>query len=144
MARSMRNYFLYEDDNAVQPEKFIPNKVAGILFENKADHTTFFSNKIEAIQGIHMIPILPVTTIARKSKFVTQEWEAFFSKGRMEEIDNNWRSILLGNYATIAPKEAFEALSSKTFEESWLDGGISLTWLLAYSAGKLEAAHFLI
>ncbi|KAJ6787912.1 hypothetical protein PWT90_01895 [Aphanocladium album] len=136
MKRSLQHYFLYENDNKVQPEKFIGNKVAGILFENKVDHTTFFGNEIESIQGIHMIPILPVTTVARASKFVKEEWEAFFSNGRVDDIDNSWKSILLGNYATIAPKEAFEVLSGKNFDSSkWLDGGISLTWLLAYSAG---------
>ena len=33
-ARSLHNYFLLESDNKVQPERFIPNKVTGILFEN--------------------------------------------------------------------------------------------------------------
>ncbi|KAJ3497073.1 hypothetical protein NLG97_g2173 [Lecanicillium saksenae] len=115
MKRSLQNYFLYQKDNKIQPEKFI-------------------GNKIESIQGIHMIPILPVTTVARGSKFVQEEWDAFFSNGRAEDIDNGWKSILLGNYATIAPREAFEVLSGKKFDSKWLDGGISLTWLLAYSA----------
>lgn len=138
-ARSLQNYFLYEKDNKVQPDKFIGNKVSGILFENKVDHTTFFGNEIESIQGIHMIPILPVTTVARKSKFVTEEWDSFFSNGRVDDINNSWKSILLGNYATVAPKEAFEVLSGKEFDSAkWLDGGISLTWLLAYSAALGE------
>ncbi|KAJ4150160.1 hypothetical protein LMH87_010923 [Akanthomyces muscarius] len=134
MTRSLQNYFLYQNDNTIQPANFIGNKVAGILFENKVDHTTFFGNEIEAIQGIHMIPILPVTTVARTSKFVKEEWEAFFSNGRVDGIDNSWKSILLGSYATIAPKEAYEVLSGKRFDSKWLDGGTSLTWLLAYSA----------
>ncbi|TQV98170.1 endo-1,3-beta-glucanase Engl1 [Cordyceps javanica] len=133
-ARSVQQYYLYEKDNTIQPGDFIGNKVAGILFENKIHHTTFFGNQIEFIQGIHMLPILPVTTVARTSKFVEEEWEAFFSKGRLESIDSGWKSILLGSYATIAPKEVFEVLSDKKFDSKWLDGGISLTWLLAYSA----------
>ncbi|EGX90898.1 endo-1,3-beta-glucanase Engl1 [Cordyceps militaris CM01] len=133
-ARSLQQYYLYEEDNTIQPAEFIGNKVAGILFENKIDHTTFFGNEIEYIQGIHMIPILPVSTVARRSKFVKEEWEAFFSNGRVDKIDNGWKSLLLGNLATIEPKEAFEVLSGKTFDSRWLDGGVSLTWLLAYSA----------
>jgi len=43
-ARSFQSYFLMEDDNNIQPKKFIKNKVTGILFDNKADYTTFFSN----------------------------------------------------------------------------------------------------
>lgn len=135
MARSLPHYYLYESNNIVQPSQFIGNKVAGILFENKVHHTTFFGNEIESIQGIHMIPILPVSTVARKPEFVKEEWDAFFSNGRLEDIDNGWKSVVLGNYATIEPQKAYEMLSSKTFQEKWLDGGTSLTWLLAYSAG---------
>ncbi|KAM3512216.1 hypothetical protein MY11210_004134 [Beauveria gryllotalpidicola] len=138
LTRSMQNYYLYEEDNTVQPAQFIGNKVAGILFENKIDHTTFFGNNIEYIQGIHMLPILPVTTVARTPKFVKEEWEMFFSNGRLDGIDNGWKSILLGNLATIAPKEAFDVLSGKKFDSRWLDGGVSLTWLLAYAAALGE------
>ncbi|KAM3431745.1 hypothetical protein MY4824_006950 [Beauveria thailandica] len=138
LTRSMQHYYLYEEDNTVQPADFIGNKVAGILFENKIDHTTFFGNNIEYIQGIHMLPILPVTTVARTPKFVKEEWEMFFSNGRLDGIDNGWKSILLGNLATIAPKEAFDVLSGKKFDSRWLDGGVSLTWLLAYAAALGE------
>ncbi|KAM3530229.1 hypothetical protein NHJ13051_001448 [Beauveria bassiana] len=138
LTRSLQNYYLYEEDNTVQPAEFIGNKVAGILFENKIDHTTFFGNNIEYIQGIHMLPILPVTTVARTPKFVKEEWEMFFSNGRLDGIDNGWKSILLGNLATIAPKEAFDVLSGKKFDSRWLDGGVSLTWLLAYAAALGE------
>ncbi|CAG8727068.1 9156_t:CDS:2, partial [Funneliformis mosseae] len=73
-ARSMSTYFLMEDDNVVQPKKFIKNKVTGILFENKADHTTFFSNTTDAIHGIQMIPVTPIMPYIRSKKFITEEW----------------------------------------------------------------------
>jgi len=40
--RSAQNYFLMESSNNIQPPEFIGNKVTGILFENKADHATYF------------------------------------------------------------------------------------------------------
>lgn len=135
----MQHYYLYQKDNKVQPKEFIGNKVAGILFENKIDHTTYFDPSIEAIQGIHMIPILPPTGFARTAKFVQEEWDVYFSKKRIDEIGNAWKSIIYGNYATIEPKAAWEFFSSKTFEPQWLDGGASLTWFLAYAAGTFEA-----
>ena len=73
MARSLNRYYLYTADNQVQPPNFIGNKVAGILFENKCDHTTYFGAKIEYIQGIHMLPLLPSTKFTRPSKFVNEE-----------------------------------------------------------------------
>ncbi|KAH7312372.1 family 81 glycoside hydrolase [Stachybotrys elegans] len=139
LARSLRHYYLYQNDNVVQPKEFIGNKAAGIVFEGKIDHTTFFSPDIEAIQGIHMIPILPSTPFIRAPKFVREEWDAYFSGGRIDKAGSAWKSIIYGSFATVEPKKAWRFFSSKEFESSWLDGGASLTWLLAYSADNKDA-----
>lgn len=136
MSRSLRCYYLYEKNNQVQPAQFIGNKVAGILFENKIDHTTFFDPHIEAIQGIHMIPILPATPLVRVKDFVKEEWEAFFSNGRVDAIGNTWKGIIYANYATVEPRMAWDFFTSRTFDGQWLDGGASLTWFMAFAAGK--------
>lgn len=135
-ARSLNAYYLYSSSNTVQPSNFIGNKVAGILFENKVDHTTYFGNNIEYIQGIHMLPLLPHTPLIRKPDFVKEEWDTYFANGRAEAVTGGWKGILFGNYATIDPRGAFELFSSSDFDPSWLDGGASLTWYLVYSAGK--------
>ncbi|RCI16179.1 hypothetical protein L249_2753 [Ophiocordyceps polyrhachis-furcata BCC 54312] len=134
LARSLRAYYLYEADNAVQPRRFIGNKVAGILFENKVDHTTFFDGSIEAIQGIHMIPILAPTAFVRRARFVAEEWETYFSKGRIDGVGNAWKSIVYASYATVDPEAAYKFFTSKDFQPQWLDGGASLTWFMAYAA----------
>lgn len=51
LARSLQSYFLMTSDNTNQPAEFIGNKVTGILFENKADHTTYFGTDLSYIQG---------------------------------------------------------------------------------------------
>ena len=69
LARSFDNYFLMKGSNVNQPPNFIDNKVTGIvsgvphhfqmsiltlplqLFENKADHATYFGLNLEYIQG---------------------------------------------------------------------------------------------
>lgn len=51
LSRSFRNYFLMESDNINQPTNFIANKAPGITFENKVDHTTYFGNNMEYIEG---------------------------------------------------------------------------------------------
>lgn len=137
LSRSLQHYYLYQNNNEVQPTQFIGNKVAGILFENKVDHTTFFSPDVECIQGIHMIPLLAATPFVRCPEFVEEEWNVFFSNGRVDDIQNAWKGIIYGSYATVNPKLAWEFFSSKQFDPSWLDGGASLTWFLAFSAGKL-------
>ncbi|KAI9151775.1 putative endo-1,3(4)-beta-glucanase [Paramyrothecium foliicola] len=139
MEKSLQHYYLYRNDNGVQPKQFIGNKVAGILFENKVDHTTYFDPNIEAIQGIHMIPILPPTPFVRVPDFVKEEWETYFSEGRIDKIDNAWKGIIYASYATVEPKKAWKFFTSKDFEPRLLDGGASLTWFMAYAAGRCLA-----
>lgn len=138
----MPMYYLYDSDNKVQPSQFINNKAAGILFENKIDHATYFSAELKCIQGIHMLPLLPSSPYIRQAKFVREEWEAFFD-GRMEDIRDGWKSVIYGNYATIEPQKAWEYFTSPTFDPAWLDGGASLTWYMAYAAGKCLFCCFL-
>ena len=106
------------------------------MFENKIDHATYFDPSLEAIQGIHMIPIIPATAYSRVREFVEQEWEAFFSNGRIDDIQNAWKGIIYGSYATVDPRKAWAFFSAKDFNPQWLDGGASLTWFMAYAAGK--------
>ncbi|KAG9674372.1 endo-1,3-beta-glucanase, partial [Aureobasidium melanogenum] len=124
-ARSMQNYFLYTSDNKVQPPEFIGNKVSGV---------TYFGSNPEYIHGIHMIPAgFPFSAYVRTQKFVTEEWNAFFSNGRAN-VDGGWRGILYANLATIQPAASYAFFSDPKFNPAYLDGGASLTWYLTYSA----------
>lgn len=136
LARALNLYYLYTSNNTVQPADFIANKAAGILFENKIDHTTYFGTNIEYIQGIHMLPLLPATTYIRGMQFVTEEWNQYFSNGRVDSVAGGWRGVLYGNLATIDPTSAFAWFNQANFDMSLLDGGASLTWYIAFAAGK--------
>lgn len=140
-ARSLQNYFLYDSNNTVQPSNFIGNKVSGILFENKIDHTTYFGTNIEYIQGIHMLPLLPSSTLTRTTTFVQQEWDTWFSNGRAD-VDGGWRGVLYSNYAIINPTASWSFFSQSGFDVSWLDGGASRTWYMALAAGMLLFKSF--
>lgn len=133
-ARSFQHYFLYTSDNTVEPAKFIGNKVSGILFENKIDHTTYFGNNSEYVQGIHMLPLMPFSTLTRTQKFVTEEWNTYFSNGRVDSVVGGWRGILYANLAIIDAVTSYKFFSAPNFDMSLLDGGASLTWYLTWSA----------
>lgn len=135
-ARSLQNYFLYAASNKVQPPNFIGNKAAGILFENKIDHVTYFGTNPEHIQGIHMLPLLPSSTLTRTKQFVLEEWNTYFSNGRAELVGGGWKGILFANLAIVDPVRAWNFFKSSSFDSSWLDGGASLTWYLALAAGE--------
>jgi endo-1,3(4)-beta-glucanase len=138
-ARSLRNYFLLSSDNTVQPARFLPNKVTGILFENKIDHTTYFGGKPEFIQGIHMIPLNPSSAYTRPASFVREEWDAYFSNGRVDNVEGGWQGILYANLALVDPQTAYGYFANESFDIKQLDGGASRTWYLAYCAAMMGA-----
>jgi len=135
-ARSLQNYFLMASDNTVQPSRFIQNKVTGILFENKVDHTTYFGANTEFIEGIHMLPLNPSSAYTRTQTFVQEEWDRYFAdQAYLDSIQGGWKGILYANLALINPKRSYDFLAAQDFDQSFLDGGASRTWYLAYAAG---------
>ncbi|KAL8942952.1 MAG: hypothetical protein Q9216_001367 [Gyalolechia sp. 2 TL-2023] len=133
--RAFQNYFLMEGGNVNQPENFVGNKVTGILFENKCHHVTYFGANPEYIEGIHMIPINPSSGYVRNQNFIKEEWATYFDDGRVDQTDGGWRGILYSNLALIDPKAAYDWFSGPNFDPQYLDGGATLTWYLALSAG---------
>lgn len=134
MKRSMRNYFYMEDNNTIQPVNFIKNKVPGITFENKLDHLTYFGYNLEYIQGIHMIPITPISSFMRTPAFVEQEWTELLSP-LASKLDSGWLGLLKLNQALYDPVSSYKFFAQDNFKYSWLDGGVSRTWCLAFAAG---------
>ncbi|KAJ5543435.1 hypothetical protein N7535_005859 [Penicillium sp. DV-2018c] len=138
LARSLNNYFLMEEGNTNQPANFIANKVTGILFENKVDHTTYFGANLEYIQGIHMLPLMPHSPFTRRQEFVRQEWQAMFAENAStpaSKVDGGWKGVLYANLALIDPKSSWEFFAQPNFNYSWIDGGATRTWYLAFAAG---------
>ncbi|KAI9809689.1 MAG: hypothetical protein M1825_000121 [Sarcosagium campestre] len=135
LTRTLQNYFLLENSNKNQPANFIGNKVTGILFENKADHVTYFGTNPEYIQGIHMIPLNPTSALTRTKQFVTEEWAKYFNNGRVDQVVGGWRGILYANLAIIDAKASWNFFAQQNFDVGWLDGGATRTWYLAYAAG---------
>ncbi|QLG73884.1 hypothetical protein HG535_0F03960 [Zygotorulaspora mrakii] len=130
---SVNMYFLYSDDNTVMPSAFIRNKVSGILFENKIDHTTYFGNELQYIQMIHAIPITPASSFVRTPKFVEEEWREKLSP-IVNDIKDGWQGIIMLNAALFDPRISFNYFNTP---EVFLDNGQSLTWSLAYSGAFL-------
>ncbi|ETN37818.1 uncharacterized protein HMPREF1541_07441 [Cyphellophora europaea CBS 101466] len=137
LARSLRHYMLMDSTNQNQPAEFIANKVTGILFENKADHTTYFGNNPEYIQGIHMIPMLPFSTLTRSPQFVAEEWGAYFVDGafnQAKDVQGGWKGLLYSNLCIINPRASYNFFTQPDFRPEWIDGGATRAWYIAYAA----------
>ncbi|ODV92918.1 glycoside hydrolase family 81 protein, partial [Tortispora caseinolytica NRRL Y-17796] len=135
MEKSMNSYFLYDSSNTVEPEAFIPNKVAGILFENKIDHATWFGDKIEYIQGIHMIPLTPASLYVRKAAFVQQEWDTWFAPNNyIDSVQSGWTGILYQNLALTNPAASYNFFANTPYNRKYIDQGCSWTHSLVWAA----------
>lgn len=134
LRRSLDLYFYLKDNNTVQPSQFIPNKVAGITFDNKLDYTTYFGANTEYIHGIHMLPISAASSFVRRPSYVKEEWDSKLSS-IIDSVDDGWKGILMLNVALFDPDAAYKFFSSSNFSSKHLDNGMSLTWSLAYCAG---------
>lgn len=142
MSRAMNKYFYYKNDNTVEPSEIIPNKVSGILFENKIAYTTYFgtpSDHPEYVHGIHMLPITPASSLIRIPSFVQEEWEDQVSKF-IDNVDSGWTGILRLNQALYDAKSSYDFFSSLDWKDTYLDNGQSRTWSLAFSAGVSNAS----
>lgn len=132
-SRSMNLYFLYSDDNTVEPSDLIANKVSGILFDNKITYTTYFGSNTEYIHGIHMLPITPASSLIRGPTFVEEEWDQVLETV-VGSVTGGYRGILELNAALFNGELAYSYFSSSSFDSSNLDNGQSRTWSLAFSA----------
>ena len=142
---AMNSYMLMSPGNTIQPQPFVPNFVSGILFMNKADHTTYFgvanspTKNLELTHGIHMIPLTPISPFIRLQSFVTAEWQAKLAT-IVGQVNSGWRGILMANLAISDPQTAWNFFTTG-FQDSWLDNGASLTWYLAFTAGLLAGGN---
>ncbi|RHY34551.1 hypothetical protein DYB32_000868 [Aphanomyces invadans] len=122
-----RTYFFMSHSNVTHPPAFRPNKVSGILFENKCDYTTWFSANRECIHGIQMLPVSPVLEYSRPSFFVVEEWNEVLSKLDLPST-NAWTSLLVANSSVMSARDA-----CKKLQDCAMDDGLSRAYALYFS-----------
>lgn len=123
---------------SIHPAQFNLNRVMGILFENKVHHVTYFGVLPQHIQGIHMLPLTPISNYMRFSAFAQDEWNAYFA-GKTGAISDGWKGVLYQNVALFSPVSSWQFFAQSGFKADWLDGGASRAWSLAF-AGMLGGA----
>ncbi|EPY51546.1 endo-1,3-beta-glucanase Eng2 [Schizosaccharomyces cryophilus OY26] len=130
---SMNDYIYITPENNIQPEKIRGNYCAGITFMNKVDYTTYFGTDEYLKQGIHMIPITPISGYVRTPSYVKSSWDAKLAP-IINSFSNNWTGILYSNLAITDPTAAWNEFVSPNFEDSNVDEGASRTWYLTLAA----------
>ncbi|CEL98309.1 unnamed protein product [Vitrella brassicaformis CCMP3155] len=132
-ARSHQHYFLLDKDNENHPSDFVKNKVVGLLFENRADYTTWFGDNATFIHGIHMLPLTPALLLSRTERFTIEEWDSILKTHSAGVGPTDpWRSIILaGGLAFVDKAAAYAALKAPL---QALDDGLSRAWALFWTA----------
>ncbi|WBW72010.1 cell septum surface endo-1,3-beta-glucanase Eng1 [Schizosaccharomyces osmophilus] len=133
LKRSLNKYIYYSEGN-VQPKSMQPNYVAGITFMNKITHVTYFGTNPEFVQGIHMLPVTPISAYIREQSFVRDEWNNMLLNALGAAVPS-WRTLLYADYAIVDPWTSYNYFATPAFQPSWLDVGASRAWYLAFSAG---------
>jgi Glycosyl hydrolase family 81 C-terminal domain len=130
-------------NNTTQPSQMLGNFVTGVTWMNKMDHTTFFgvanspTNNEEMTEGIHMIPLTPISPFIRLASFVQDEWNTRLAS-IMPQVNSGWKGICYANLAISDPQTAWNFFTTNFNSSAWLDDGASLTWYLAFVAGLLN------
>ncbi|KAM9925550.1 hypothetical protein OXX59_003801 [Metschnikowia pulcherrima] len=120
---SFNSYFFYKDGNKVVPQRVVNNKIAGIVFENKIDYTTWFGNTPEEKHGVQMIPMTPALGSVRSAEFAKQEWDSILHDVSTDERTSRWAGV-----------PDFDVARD-------MDGGQSRAWALAYAAPFVNEAN---
>lgn len=92
-----------------------------------------------------MIPILPCSAYTRDRQFVADEWNAMFAPNAStpaSTVEGGWRGILYANLALSDPKASYDFFAQDNFDYSFLDGGATRVWYLAYAAGEYYSYSF--
>jgi endo-1,3(4)-beta-glucanase len=131
LRRSCAAYMHMRADNPHHPARFASNRVSGILFEGKVDHTTYFGTNIEYIHGIHMLPVTPASAYARDHDWCREEWETWFSNGRAEAIEGGWRGVVMASRIAWDVCAVAPWFLDANFDRRYLDGGMSLAYYRA-------------
>lgn len=86
-----------------------------------------------------MLPLMPHSPFTRRKEFVHQEWQALFAENAStpaSKVEGGWKGVLYANLALVDPKASWEFFTQPNFDYSWIDGGATRTWYLAFAAGE--------
>lgn len=141
LKRALNDYMIFTPGTSQGSEPhFQENLVSGILWENKADHTTHFGypEEVHKTHGIHMLPLNPASPFIKTAAWAQREWNLYFN-GKTTNITDGWRGVLHSNVMLWNPTNAFDFFTQDGFKEEWLDQGASRSWYLA-CAGMMGGA----
>ena len=116
--RSTWKYWQINTGEGIYPEPFASNKVVGILWGTKVDHSTFFGANLEFIHGIQMLPFTPITEELLRAEWVQEEYPVIQPATLSPDIGEGWKGFIYMTHAVIDPVAAWdEALTLNGYDD---------------------------
>lgn len=127
--RSTWKYWQINSGEGIYPEPFASNKVVGILWGTKVDHSTFFGANLEFIHGIQMLPFTPITEELLRAEWIEEEYPVVQPVADGPEISEGWKGFLYMAHAVIDPNTAWSEGQSLTGYDDGNTKTNTLYWL---------------
>ena len=102
---SAQTYWQIPDASTIYPVPFKGRHVVGVLWQTKADFTTFFGNAPEFIYGIQMIPFTPATEDLLSRAWITDA-AAQLAAAQAGTTQQGWKGFMAMAKAVIDPASA--------------------------------------
>jgi len=134
--RTAKRYTFMGRDNGIMPHDFKMNMVAGILFENKADHRRFKPIRPGLLSTVMTYgadsPHFTANTLSARPENCTREFDTLFWNHFHGFNCEGCRGLYVSNLATRSPKFSYQYHLDPS-NERWLDDTLSRTWGLAFA-----------
>jgi endo-1,3(4)-beta-glucanase len=124
---SVQRYYHIRKNSDIYPAPFRDRMVAGVLWSDKAEYTTFFSGGDPQIIGIQLLPMTIASEELIDGAWVQDAWPAMQAAGGGDD----WRGLMTMAHAVIDPT-AYDALAALNGVES----GNSHTNMLYWGATR--------
>lgn len=105
---SAKTYWTIDDPSAadaIYPTEFGNNRMVGVVWDLKADYTTWFGGRVEYIHGIQMIPFTPITEEYLTKDYVTNEYKVL--EKSTPDTTGEWYSYKLMDESIINTSDAY-------------------------------------
>lgn len=127
--RSTWKYWQINEGEGIYPEPFASNKVVGILWGTKVDHSTFFGANLEFIHGIQMLPFTPITEELLRAEWIEEEYPVIQPATLSPNIGDGWKGFIYMAHAVIDPVAAWDEAETLNYYDDGNTKANTLYWL---------------
>lgn len=129
--RSVKKYWQITQQSDIYPEPFKSNKIVGVLWSTKVDHSTFFGNNLEYIHCIQMLPFTPISEEMLPAYWIREEYpvlQTALTRTR-DPIAEPWKGFVYMAHAIIDKVTAWTEVNTLRYYDNGNSQTNTLYWV---------------